>query len=72
MLEKSRHKPNLHNRVDPLVEQAVLKHALEEPAQVEPTEEFKKKEKAHFEQFKKDKKAPALFAASREMFPATH
>lgn len=32
LLEKSRRKPNLHNRVDPEVESAVLKHALEEPS----------------------------------------
>ena len=32
LLEKSRRKPNLRNRVDPTVEDAVLKHALDEPA----------------------------------------
>ena len=32
LLEKSRRKPNLKNRVDPVVEKAVLKHALDEPA----------------------------------------
>ena len=32
LLEKSRRKPNLKNRVDPVVEEAVLKYALEEPA----------------------------------------
>jgi len=32
LLEKSRRKPNLHNRVDPEVEAAVLKHALDEPS----------------------------------------
>ncbi len=32
LLEKTRRKPNLHNRVDPNVEQAVLKYAIEEPA----------------------------------------
>lgn len=32
LLEKSRRKPNLHNRVDPVVEEAVLKHAIDEPA----------------------------------------
>lgn len=32
LLEKSRRKPNLRNRVDPVVEEAVLKHALDEPA----------------------------------------
>ena len=32
LLEKSRRKPNLRNRVDPAVEEAVLKHALDEPA----------------------------------------
>lgn len=32
LLEKSRRKPNLRNRVDPAVEQAVLKHALDEPS----------------------------------------
>ena len=33
LLEKSRRKPNLGNRVDPVVEDAVLKHAIDEPAQ---------------------------------------
>ena len=32
LLEKSRRKPNLRNRVDPAAEEAVLKHALDEPA----------------------------------------
>lgn len=32
LLEKSRKKPNLRNRVDPDVEAAVLKHALDEPS----------------------------------------
>ena len=32
LLEKNRRKPNLRNRVDPVVEDAVLKHAIEEPA----------------------------------------
>ena len=32
LLEKSRRKPNLRNRVDPAIEEAVLKHALSEPA----------------------------------------
>jgi len=32
LLEKSRKKPNLKNRVDPEVESAVLKHALDEPS----------------------------------------
>ena len=32
LLEQSRRKPNLRNRVDPIVEDAVLKHALYEPA----------------------------------------
>ena len=32
LLEKSRRKPNLKNRVDPVIEKAVLKHALDEPA----------------------------------------
>ena len=32
LLEKSRRKPNLKNRVDPVVEEAVLKYALDEPA----------------------------------------
>lgn len=32
LLEKTRRKPNLYNRVDPVVEEAVLKHALEQPA----------------------------------------
>ena len=32
LLEKSRRKPNLRNRVDPVVEEAVLKHAIEDPA----------------------------------------
>jgi len=32
LLEKSRRKPNLRNRVDPVVESAVLSHALEEPS----------------------------------------
>ena len=32
LLEQSRRKPNLRNRVDPIVEDAVLKHALDEPA----------------------------------------
>ena len=32
LLEKSRRKPNLGNRVDPVVEDAVLKHAIDEPA----------------------------------------
>lgn len=32
LLEKTRRKPNLRNRVDPTVESAVLTHALEEPA----------------------------------------
>jgi hypothetical protein len=32
LLEKTRRKPNLHNRVDPIVEEAVLKHAIDEPA----------------------------------------
>lgn len=32
LLEKTRKKPNLRNRVDPAVEEAVLKHALEEPS----------------------------------------
>jgi len=32
LLEKSRRKPNLGNRVDPVVEEAVLKHAIDEPA----------------------------------------
>ena len=33
LLEKTRHKPNLRNRVDPNVEEAILKHAIDEPAQ---------------------------------------
>jgi len=32
LLEKTRKKPNLRNRVDPAVEEAVLKHALDEPS----------------------------------------
>ncbi len=32
LLDQSRRKPNLRNRVDPDVEKAVLKHSLEEPA----------------------------------------
>lgn len=32
LLEKTRHKPNLRNRVDPNVEEAILKHAIDEPA----------------------------------------
>lgn len=32
LLEKTRRKPNLQNRVDPVVESAVLAHAIEEPA----------------------------------------
>ena len=32
LLEKTRRKPNLRNRVDPIVEKAVLKHAIDEPA----------------------------------------
>ncbi len=32
LLDQSRRKPNLRNRVDPDVEQAVLQHSLEEPA----------------------------------------
>ncbi len=32
LLDQSRRKPNLRNRVDPDVEEAVLKHSLEEPA----------------------------------------
>jgi len=32
LLEKSRRKPNLRNRVDPVVEEVVLKHAIDEPA----------------------------------------
>lgn len=32
LLEKTRKKPNLRNRVDPAVEAAVLKHAIEEPS----------------------------------------
>ena len=32
LLEKTRRKPNLRNRVDPVVEDAVLKHAIEEPS----------------------------------------
>ena len=32
LLERTRRKPNLRNRVDPLIEEAVLKHALDEPA----------------------------------------
>ena len=32
LLEKSRRKPNLKNRVDPVIEKAVLKHALDKPA----------------------------------------
>jgi len=32
LLEKSRRKPNLRNRVEPAVEEAVLKYALDEPA----------------------------------------
>ena len=32
LLEKSRRKPNLRNRVDPDVEAAVLKQALDEPS----------------------------------------
>ena len=32
LFEKSRRKPNLRNRVDPVVEDAVLKHAIDEPA----------------------------------------
>lgn len=32
LLEKSRRKPNLKNRVDPVVEESVLKYALDEPA----------------------------------------
>ena len=32
LLERSRRKPNLRNRVDPVVEDAVLKHAIDEPA----------------------------------------
>ena len=32
LLEKTRRKPNLQNRVDPVVESAVLAHALEQPA----------------------------------------
>lgn len=32
LLEKTRKKPSLRNRVDPAVEDAVLKHALEEPS----------------------------------------
>lgn len=32
LLEKTGRKPNLHNRVDPIVEKAVFKHAIDEPA----------------------------------------
>jgi len=32
LLEKTRRKPNLQNRVDPVIESAVLAHALEQPA----------------------------------------
>lgn len=32
LLEESRRKPNLKNRVDPVIETAVLKHALDEPS----------------------------------------
>ena len=32
LLEKTRRKPNLRNRVDPVVEEAVLKYAIDEPA----------------------------------------
>ena len=32
LLEKTRRKPNLHNRVDPIVEETVLKYAIDEPA----------------------------------------
>lgn len=32
LLEKTRRKPNLRNRVDPIVEEAVLKHAIDQPA----------------------------------------
>lgn len=32
LMEKTRRKPNLRNRVDPIVEQAVLEHAVDEPA----------------------------------------
>ncbi|MCL4146813.1 UNVERIFIED_CONTAM: hypothetical protein GTU68_021358 [Idotea baltica] len=32
LLEKTRRKPNLQNRVDPVVESAVLSHAIEQPA----------------------------------------
>ena len=32
LLETSRRKPNVRNRVDPIVEEAVLKRAIEEPA----------------------------------------
>jgi len=32
LLEKTRKKPNLRNRVDPVVEEAVLKHAVAEPS----------------------------------------
>lgn len=44
LLEKSRRKPNLRNRVDPVVEDAVLKHAINEPAhgQVRTSNELRK------------------------------
>jgi transposase InsO family protein len=32
LLEKTRRKPNLQNRVDPVIEAAVLSHAIEQPA----------------------------------------
>lgn len=45
LLEKSRRKPNLKNRVDPVVEDAVLKHAIDEPAhgQTRASNELRKK-----------------------------
>lgn len=45
LLEKSRRKPNPKNRVDPVVEDAVLKHAIDEPAhgQTRASNELRKK-----------------------------
>ena len=44
LLKKTRRKPNLHNRVDPNVEDAVLKHAIDEPAhgQIRTSNELRK------------------------------